>query len=79
MNQKRRLERLEALIAPPRTDGIILVTVEELCRDSWRRGKTDYLERAKNGDYYLRHFVTQFEQEDAERAQRQVPHRKYRY
>jgi hypothetical protein len=38
-----------------------LYTLEELCRMMWRQGNRKFLK----GELGLRHFVTQFEREDA--------------
>ena len=63
----RRIQRLEALEFQHRAeDGHRSITLEELCRLSWRRDKKEFLESAKNNSYRL--FVSQFEREDAEAA-----------
>ena len=65
----RRIQRLEALEFQHRAkDGHRSITLEELCRLSWRRDKKEFLESAKNNSYRL--FVSQFEREDAEAASR---------
>jgi hypothetical protein len=63
----RRIQRLEALESQHRTmDGHILMTLEELCRLSWRQDKKGFLESAEGNSYRL--FVSKFEREDAEAA-----------
>jgi hypothetical protein len=65
----RRIQRLEALEFQHRAkDGHRSITLEELCRLSWRRDKKEFLESAKNNSYQL--FASQFEREDAEAASR---------
>src|ERR1700731_672396 len=55
----RRIQRLEALEFQHRAkDGHRSITLEELCRLSWRRDKKGFLESAKNNSYQL--FVSQF-------------------
>ena len=58
----KRVAKLENLRRRP-VDGIIPMTLEELCRSMWRSNKKGFVELAKNNSYQL--FVYQFEQEDA--------------
>jgi hypothetical protein len=65
----RRIQRLEALEFQHRAkDGHRSITLEELCRLSWRQDKKGFIESAKNNSYRL--FVSKFEREDAEAASR---------
>ena len=60
-----RVAKLESLSRRP-VDGIIPMTLEEICRSMWRSNKKGFIELAKNNSYQL--FVYQFEQEDASAA-----------
>ncbi len=64
-NLRGRLQTLER-VCRPKHDG--MYTLEELCRMMWRQSKKNYLKRIEKGCWGLRHFVLQFEREDAERA-----------
>ena len=61
----KRVAKLENLSRRP-VDGIIPMTLEEICRSMWRSNKKGFIELAKNNSYQL--FVYQFEQEDATAA-----------
>ncbi len=61
-SMKRRLDGLERRLYEPH-DGIF--TLEELCRSIWFSDKKHFLELARQT--HLRHFVAQFELDDAER------------
>ena len=62
-NLRRRLKALEQL--SPEHDETF--TLEELCRAMWRTNKTNFMKVVEKCDLDLRHFVRQFEFEDAGR------------
>ena len=66
---RKRLERL-AQRFDLRDDATI--TLEQLCRDLWRADKQRYLAQCA-GKPSGRHFITQFEREDAERNRAERP------
>jgi hypothetical protein len=65
-NLRRRLKALEQL----RPEHDETFALEDLCRAMWRANKTNFMKRVEKGDWALRHFVTQFRLEDAERLPR---------
>jgi hypothetical protein len=64
---RRRLENLTAKIRP---HGIREFTLEELCRDYWRRDQRGFLALASGDCPHVRVFLESFQSEDARRADR---------
>jgi ABC-type xylose transport system substrate-binding protein len=62
----KRIAKLEKLMCPPDDgEGTISVTLEQLCRESWKADKEGFKKMAENTLYQI--FVRQFQAaEDAE-------------
>ena len=63
---RRRIKALEQI--GPKPDGPY--TWEEVCRFLWLSDKAEYLKLVEQDGHHIRHFVVQFEREDAEQAAR---------
>jgi hypothetical protein len=61
-NLRRRLKALEQL----RPEHDETFTLQDLCRAMWKTNKSNFIKRVEKGDWPLRHFVRQFEFEDAD-------------
>ena len=59
----KRIARLDRLMCPQDDgDGTVSVTLEQLCRESWKKDKEGFKKMAKNTMYQV--FVNQFQAAD---------------